>query len=153
MSLIKINWYRIRALTFANLQKIFGFILQVPIPPKVSAACFIEKEGKLLVLDLTYRKGYAFPGGMIEPNENIETGVIREVKEETGLQVESLQYIGSKEDIQYGLTVIAIAFSATTSGEISDSDEGTLLWLPPEEIQQNQSYLNWTYLLDQYLKK
>jgi 8-oxo-dGTP diphosphatase len=149
----RITWYKIRALTFANLQKFFGFILRVPVPPKVSAACFIERDGKLLVLDLTYRSGYAFPGGMIEPNENIETGVIREVLEETGLSVESLQYIGSKEDIQYGLTVIAIAFSATTSGETRESDEGALLWLPPEEIQENQSYLNWKVLLDMYLTK
>jgi ADP-ribose pyrophosphatase YjhB (NUDIX family) len=151
MSRIKINWFRIRALTFANLQKFFGFVLQVPIPPKVSAACFIERDGKLLVLDLTYCKGYAFPGGMIEPNENIETGVIREVREETGLKVESLQYVGSKEDVQYGLTVIALAFSATTSGETCNSDEGTLFWLTPEEIQQNQSYSNWKYLLNMYL--
>ena len=151
MSRIKINWFRIRALTFANLQKFFGFVLQVPIPPKVSAACFIERDGKLLVLDLTYRKGYAFPGGMIEPNENIETGVIREVREETGLKVESLQYVGSKEDVQYGLTVIALAFSATTSGETCNSDEGTLFWLTPEEIQQNQSYSNCKYLLNMYL--
>ena len=149
----RITWYKIRALTFANLQKFFGFILQVPVPPKVSAACFIERDGKLLVLDLTYRAGYAFPGGMIEPNENIESGLIREVLEETGLQVESLHYIGSKEDIQYGLTVIAMAFAATTSGETRESDEGALLWLAPEEIQENQSYLNWRFLLDMYLKK
>jgi|AntRauTorcE11897_2_1112592.scaffolds.fasta_scaffold06111_5 8-oxo-dGTP pyrophosphatase MutT (NUDIX family) len=152
MSPKRITWFKLRAITFANIQKLFGFILQVPIPPKVSAACFIERDGKLLVLDLSYRTGYAFPGGMIEPKENIETGVVREVLEETGLKVESLHYIGSKEDVQYGLTVIAIAFSATTSGETCNSDEGTLLWLTPDEIQENQSYLNWKYLLNMYLK-
>jgi 8-oxo-dGTP pyrophosphatase MutT (NUDIX family) len=149
----RIIWFKIRSLIFANIQKLFGCILQVPIPPKVSAVCFIEQDGKLLVFDLSYRTGYAFPGGMIEPNENIETGVIREVLEETGLKVESLQYIGSKEDIQYGLTVIALAFSANTSGETFDSDEGSLLWITPEEIQRNQAYSNWKYLLDLYLQK
>ena len=151
MTPLKINWFKIRGLTFANLQKLFGFILQVPIPPKVSAACFIEREGKFLVLDLSYRTGYAFPGGMIEPNENIESGLIREVAEETGMQVESLEYIGSKEDIQYGLTVIAIAFKATVSGTTKESGEDALLWLAPEEIQKNQAYANWKYLLDMYL--
>jgi len=152
MSKFKNYWFKIRAITFANIQKLFGFILQIPVPPKVSAACFIEREGKFLVLDLSYRTGYAFPGGMIEPNENIETGVIREVLEETGLTVESLEYIGSKEDVQYGMTVIAIAFAATTSGETRESDEGTLLWLTPAEIQVNQAYSNWKHLFELYLQ-
>lgn len=153
MSKLLIYWFKVRALLFANIQKLFGFILFIPVPPKVSTGCFIEKDGKLLVLDLTYRNGFAFPGGMVEPGESLEAGLIREVFEETGLTINSIKYIGSKEDTQYGLSVIAAAFSATFSGELRESNEGSLVWLTPEEIDKRQAYSNWKYLLDLYLQK
>ena len=152
MTTLKIKTYKMRALVFAYTQRCVGFLLQIPIPPKVSAGCFIERDGKLLVLDLTYRSGYAFPGGLIEPNENIEQGLKREVFEETGLQLSSIQYIGSKEDTQYGISVVALAFSGVVKGNIQESDEGSLHWLDPETIKENQAYQNWNHLLDLYLQ-
>jgi len=39
-------------------------------------------------------RGMEFPGGKVEQNETAEQAAIREVKEETGARVESIQYIG-----------------------------------------------------------
>lgn len=147
-----ITWFKIRALLFAHVQKLFGLVLWIPVPPKVSVGCFIEKDGKLLVLDLSYRSGYAFPGGLIEPGEDVETALRREVHEETGLAITSLTYLASAHDIQYGLSVLAIAFTAEVSGVEVASTEGALLWVSPEEIQNNQAYNNWSSLLTTYLQ-
>ena len=52
-----------------------------------------DPDGALLILKRSrendYRSGYwDFPGGTVEPGETVEEAVIREVWEETGLQVE-----------------------------------------------------------------
>ena len=42
------------------------------------------------------RKGYyAFPGGFVDPNETAEEAAYRECKEELGVEIESLKYLGS----------------------------------------------------------
>jgi len=53
-------------------------------------------------------KGYwALPGGRMDPGENIEQTIIREVKEETGLDVTLVRKIGEyiekgvKDDVEY----------------------------------------------------
>ncbi|MBR9680235.1 MAG: NUDIX hydrolase [Candidatus Altiarchaeota archaeon] len=53
----------------------------------VSTKALIEKDGKFLMIK-TSRGGYMFPGGLVEEKESLENAVIREVKEETGLQIE-----------------------------------------------------------------
>jgi 8-oxo-dGTP diphosphatase len=54
----------------------------------VGALCLIEHEGRLLMLNQRHRKGWTFPGGLLNRGENAATAVVREVEEETGLQVE-----------------------------------------------------------------
>nr|MBQ4317922.1 NUDIX domain-containing protein [Clostridia bacterium] len=39
-------------------------------------------------------KGIAFPGGHLEPGESIRDSAIREVREETGLDITDLEYCG-----------------------------------------------------------
>lgn len=59
----------------------------------VSQKAFILKRGKILLLHLPQTKRkvwgnkWGLPGGLLEMNENMETGLLREIKEETGLEV------------------------------------------------------------------
>src|SRR5208283_1052715 len=71
----------------------------IPFPPN---------EILLVKRDTVPFKGYwALPGGRMEPNEAIEQTVIREVKEETGLDVIIVRKIGEyveagvKDDVDY----------------------------------------------------
>lgn len=56
---------------------------------------FIVHEGKVLLLreSVTYEDGtnldkWIEPGGRVEPGENFRDGLVREIKEETGLEVD-----------------------------------------------------------------
>ena len=40
-------------------------------------------------------RGYEFPGGKVEENETAKEAAIREVKEETGGRIKTIEYIGS----------------------------------------------------------
>jgi 8-oxo-dGTP diphosphatase len=52
------------------------------------------------------RRGLEFPGGKVEKGEKPEAAAIREVKEETGGNVSSIQYIGQYKVSGKGKTII-----------------------------------------------
>lgn len=54
----------------------------------VGALCLLEHEGRLLMLGQRHRRGWTFPGGLLNRGEDAATAVVREVAEETGLRVE-----------------------------------------------------------------
>ena len=57
--------------------------------------CFIEKEGRYLLTREVGKPGYKFSGGKINDGESVVDAAKREVKEETGLDIElgNLVYI------------------------------------------------------------
>lgn len=77
---------------------------------KTATAIIPYPEGKILLVkrDTVPFKGYwALPGGRKEPSEKVEQTAIREVKEETGLDVDVVQVIGEyvekgiKDEVEY----------------------------------------------------
>ena len=55
----------------------------------VTALVFIEQEGKLLLVQQDYGARYwSLPGGVMEAGESVDQTAIREVKEETGLDIQ-----------------------------------------------------------------
>lgn len=69
--------------------------------PEPTAGAFIfNQAGELLLLKSHKWPGkYVIPGGHVELGETIEQAVIREAKEETGLDVYDLQFINFQEFI------------------------------------------------------
>lgn len=63
---------------------------------EVSAGCIAyRRNGRIYVLMILDRFGYwTFPKGKVEDNESLEETATREVKEETGIDVEIERYLG-----------------------------------------------------------
>lgn len=61
-----------------------------------SAYGVVIKDGKIL-LSKQFGERYDLPGGGTDMDESLEKGVIREVKEETGIDVKNPQLLGIKE--------------------------------------------------------
>ncbi|MBN1890779.1 MAG: NUDIX domain-containing protein [Thermoflexales bacterium] len=60
-----------------------------------AAACIRDAEGRILLLQRGDGDNlWGFPGGAMEPGEQIADTVVREVREETGLEVEPGALIG-----------------------------------------------------------
>ncbi|MCW3984583.1 MAG: NUDIX hydrolase [Candidatus Bathyarchaeota archaeon] len=77
---------------------------------KTSTAIIPYPDGKILLIKRNTRPfvGYwALPGGRMDPGETIEQTVVREVKEETGLDVAIVEVLGEyvevgvKDDVEY----------------------------------------------------
>ena len=61
--------------------------------PSVSALTF-DDNGRLLLIHNSDDRRWAVPGGCVEPNESPEEAVRREMREETGLEVEPGRLVG-----------------------------------------------------------
>ena len=77
---------------------------------KTSTAIIPYDENKILLIKRNTKpfKGYwALPGGRMDPGETIEQTIVREVKEETGLDVAIMRKIGEyvekglKDEVEY----------------------------------------------------
>jgi 8-oxo-dGTP diphosphatase len=98
-------------------------------PPLITVdGVLIEKEKILLVKRLKdpFKGMWALPGGFVELNETVEEAVIREVKEETGIEAEILRLVGVYSDPKRDPRghVISIAFLLRRAGgELKAGDD------------------------------
>lgn len=69
---------------------------------RVGVACFVWKDGKFL---MAKRQGshasgvWSVPGGHLEFGESWEETAIREVREETGMEIKDLEFLAVTNDI------------------------------------------------------
>src|SRR4030067_2624503 len=66
----------------------------------VAAPIIVNEEGKILYFKSVKWKGLVPPGGHIEYGETMGEAVIRETKEETGLDIEPIKIINFGEMIE-----------------------------------------------------
>ncbi|MCK9795217.1 NUDIX domain-containing protein [Isoptericola sp. 4D.3] len=104
-----------------------------------------DDRGRVLMIHKTDNDKWALPGGGHEPGESIADTVVREVREETGYEVEvetiTGTYTNPNHVIQYDDGEVrqqfSIAFRAQLVGGVkqtsSESDE--VEWLTPEQIE------------------
>lgn len=61
--------------------------------------CMIQDGSRVLIIDRQAKDwpGITFPGGHVEYGESFSDGVIREIKEETGLNIRYPQLCGIKD--------------------------------------------------------
>ena len=97
-------------------------------------------DTKEVVIQNRKRKypGWFFPGGHIEPFEGIYDCGVREIKEETGLDISDLRlcgvlhWVNRENDERY---VCFMYMTTEYSGELNaDNDEGEYFWLGIDEL-------------------
>jgi 8-oxo-dGTP diphosphatase len=71
-------------------------------PPKhiVSAATIVINEQKEILLIKGPRRGWEMPGGQVEEGESLKEAAIRETKEETGIDIEILNFCGVFQNVR-----------------------------------------------------
>ena len=109
--------------------------------PSVTADCIVitrEAEPKVLLIqrgDKPFKGGWAFPGGFMNMDETTEQCAVRELEEETGLQISNIQQIGaySKVDRDPRGRTITVAYLAIVDEPVSvtgQDDAAKAEWWP-----------------------
>lgn len=103
----------------------------------------VRDDGKIAVFNKSNKNEYKLPGGGIEEKENKEEAFKREVLEETGCEVEIVDFLGTTEEyksqnnfkqISYIFVGKVIKDTNHLSVTKKEKDEGAkLLWEAPEE--------------------
>ena len=119
-----------------------GFVVYGGSKPTAGALC-ADEEGRLLLVRRAiepFKGCWDIPGGFVEEGEHPLDGVRRELREETGLEVEPLEFIGAWMD-RYGgdgtaEATLNLYWSARVVGgdprAADDVDE--LGWFDPDEL-------------------
>lgn len=153
MKNLGLKFYKFRILILLNIMKFLAFILRVEIPPIFSVGAIIKKDEKYLFLDLTYLKGYCFPGGHVRAGENLSQTLRREVHEETGLEIINSNIFKSYSYKNKGIDQVVVTFFVEAKGGLRESEEGKLYWLRLEDVVGKMAYEDNEMLVKDLLSK
>ena len=111
---------------------------------KNTTLCYIEKEDAYLMLhrikkekDINKDKWIGV-GGKMEAGESPEECVVREVREETGLDLKKYRYRGfiTFVSAQWGTEYMHLFTATEYEGQLKECTEGKLEWVPKLQIYQ-----------------
>jgi 8-oxo-dGTP diphosphatase len=101
-----------------------------------------DETGRILLIKRGHQPGkglWSVPGGRIEPGESDEQAVVREVREETGLEVACGPLLGAIERPGTAGTILQITDyrAVVTGGElVAGDDAADARWLTLEEASE-----------------
>jgi 8-oxo-dGTP diphosphatase len=107
--------------------------------------CYIEKDGAYLMMHRIKKKNdinkdkWIGVGGKIKDGESPHEAVLREIREEAGVNPLNLEYRGIITFVsnEYGTEYMHLFTATGYTGEIkNDCDEGELVWVKKEEVYQ-----------------
>ncbi len=115
-------------------------------PVTLTNMCMIKKGEQILVIDRNDPSwpGLTFPGGHVEAHESFYDSVVREVKEETNLDIKNPRLSGIKQFFDENDHRYLVFFYIATefTGTVKASHEGNLVWMMKEELLNHQLAYN-----------
>lgn len=110
-----------------------------PVQHRISAGALVEHEGRLLLVNHVKPDAYDFwvaPGGGVKGSESLEEAAVREVREETGIEVAIGKLVYIEEFFNPECRHLKFWFSATATG-------GQLDWSHPEAAAELITRAGW----------
>jgi 8-oxo-dGTP diphosphatase len=105
---------------------------------ELTVLCLVEDGNKILLQNRVKKdwQGYTLPGGHVERDESFVDAVIREMKEETGLDIKNPKLVGVKQfPIKCGRYVVFLFKTNEYSGTLVSSDEGNVEWVEYDKLK------------------
>ena len=109
--------------------------------PEVAVGALAVDHGRLLCIRRGHGPGaglWSLPGGRVEAGETLHEAVVREVMEETGLEVVVDRFVGYVERIGEGYHFVILDFGVTLldpgTDPIAGDDAAEAAWVPFEDV-------------------
>ena len=117
-----------------------------PDQPIVGVGAVVLNKGKILLEKRKNEPGkgkWSIPGGLVDLGESPEQAVIREVLEETCLEVESPRLVDVVSDVsldeankvKYHFVIIDYLVTVKRGEAVAASDADALIWVPLNEVE------------------
>ncbi len=113
-------------------------------PSSATAAFILNSRGELLVVRRAKdpAKGTLdLPGGFVDNGESAEEGIVREIKEETGLDIHGVEYLYSIPNVYsysgmdiHTLDMFYLCHAAEGASVSAGDDAAECMWLPLREV-------------------
>ena len=114
-----------------------GYVAYANSVPGVEAVC-IEADGRVLLGRRAIDPGkglWDLPGGFLGENELPLDGLRREVREETGLEIEPVEFLGFWLEPYDSRVVLCLTWTARVTGDARAADDLVeLCWFAPDEL-------------------
>lgn len=114
---------------------------QPPPTYPLGSIVYAERDGKILLLKRVANAGFGgqwfMPGGAVDAGEGPEESAIRELREESGLEiVGDIELVGAYLAFIYGRDTLLLSYRAEVSGDVQISDEHTdAQWIDPVDMR------------------
>ena len=106
---------------------------------ELTCLCLITRSDEILLQNRIKKdwQGYTLPGGHIESGESFVDAVVREMKEETGLDIYNPKLCGIKQfPIDGGRYIVLLFKTEEFSGELASSEEGQMEWIGRSDLDK-----------------
>jgi ADP-ribose pyrophosphatase YjhB (NUDIX family) len=114
-----------------------GYVGYANAVPGAEAVC-LDEQGRVLLGRRAFDPGkdlWDLPGGFLHEDELPVDGLVREVREETGLEIEPQEFLGFWLEPYDGRIVLCLAWTARATGQGRAADDlAELRWFAPGEL-------------------
>jgi 8-oxo-dGTP diphosphatase len=115
-----------------------------------------ERFKGIVLIERRYEPlGYALPGGFVEVGETVEKAVLREVKEETGLDAQIVKLLGvySEPNRDPRFHVVSVVFVLDAFGEPKGGDDAKkAVVFPIEDLPFDKIVFDHAKILKDFLR-
>ncbi|MEK7727799.1 MAG: NUDIX hydrolase [candidate division KSB1 bacterium] len=127
----------------ASFQRVFYVLSAGQMPPFASVAVIMREDEKILMIKRSDGRGWGLPGGFVKMSESAEAAARREVREETGFEVELTGVLGTLSGERPGAWIrsVDVVFSARiVRGALRASHEGRGEWVRLPEVRAQVAF-------------
>ena len=114
------------------------------VKPMVSADSVVIRKGEILLTKRAtdpFRGFWVLPGGLMDTGETIEETAVREIKEETGVDVKILKivgvYSGAKRDPRGTTLTVCFLTKFVKGGGKTDGEASEVRFFSPSALPKN----------------
>lgn len=101
------------------------------------AAAVIDERGRVLAIRRRDNSQWEPPGGVLELDESIHEGLVREVREETGLVVQPGPLTGVYKNLERGIVALVFRCLAPPAAPSATTEAVEVRWLDREDIRDH----------------
>ena len=125
--------------------------MHLPEETIITVLCMIYRDDSILLQDRHKDswEGFTFPGGHVKKKESFVQAVIREIKEETGLDIYAPKFCGVEQFwTKSGIRYIVLLFKTNQfTGQLVSSIEGKMQWMKKNELNKAKLVSNFFDIL------